>query len=119
MPIFPQRWSARSVALTVLLQCQEKEAFVQELLDQNLKRANLTPADRRLATQLAYGVLRRRGTLDALIQPAVHRERHRVEPWLWEALRLGAFQLALLTHIPRHAALFETVELAADFEIPR
>lgn len=119
MPIFPQRWSARSLALSVLLQCQEKEAFVQELLDQNLKRAALSPADRRLATQLAYGVLRRRATLDALIQPAVHRERHRVEAWLWEALRLGAFQLALLTHIPRHAALFETVELAADFETPR
>lgn len=119
MPIFPQRWSARSLALSVLLQCQEKEAFVQELLDQNLKRAALTPADRRLATQLAYGVLRRRGTLDALIQPAVHRERHRVEAWLWEALRLGTFQLALLTHIPRHAALFETVELAADFGTPR
>jgi 16S rRNA (cytosine967-C5)-methyltransferase len=119
MPIFPQRWSARSLALTVLLQCQEKEAFVQDLLDQNLRRASLSPADRRLATQLAYGVLRRRGTLDALVQPFVHRERHRVEAWLWEALRLGAFQLALLTHIPRHAALFETVELAADFEQPR
>jgi 16S rRNA (cytosine967-C5)-methyltransferase len=119
MPIFPKRWSARSVALSVLLQCQEKEAFVQDLLDQNLKRAALAPADRRLATQLAYGVLRRRATLDALIQPAVHRDRHRVEAWLWEALRLGAFQLALLTHIPRHAALFETVELAADFETPR
>ncbi len=119
MPIFPQRWSARSLALTVLLQCQEKEAFVQDLLDQNLRRANLSAADRRLATQLTYGVLRRRGTLDALIQPFVHRDRHRVEAWLWEALRLGAFQLALLTNIPRHAALFETVELAADFQQPR
>jgi 16S rRNA (cytosine967-C5)-methyltransferase len=119
MPIFPERWSARSLALTVLLQCQEKESFVQDLLDQNLRRANLSPADRRLATQLAYGVLRRRGTLDALVQPFVHRERHRVEAWLWEALRLGAFQVALLTHIPRHAALFETVELAADFQQPR
>jgi 16S rRNA (cytosine967-C5)-methyltransferase len=119
MPIFPKRWSARSLALTVLLQCQEKEAFVQELLDQNLRRANLSGADRRLATQIAYGVLRRRGTLDALLQPFVHRQPQQVEPWLWEALRLGAFQLALLTNIPRHAALFETVELAADFQQPR
>src|SRR5256885_10655863 len=51
--------------------------------------------DRRLATQLVYGVLRRRGTLDTLLRPFVHREPHQVEPWLWEALRLGAFQLLL------------------------
>jgi 16S rRNA (cytosine967-C5)-methyltransferase len=38
---------------------------------------------------------------------------------LWEILRLGAFQLALLTHIPRHAALHETVELAAVFGRPK
>src|SRR5205085_10165821 len=37
---------------------------------------------------------------------------------LWEILRLGAFQLALLTHIPPHAAIFETVELASAFGRP-
>lgn len=116
MPITPQQWNARSLALAVLLQCQEREAFVQDLLDQHIKRAGLGSADRRLATQLVYGVLRRRGTLDALLRPFVHREPHRVEAWLWEALRLGAFQIALLTQVPRHAALYETVELAADFQ---
>ena len=75
--------------------------------------SSLAAADRRLATHLAYGVLRRRGTLDALLRPLVARQPHQVEPWLWDILRLGAFQLALLTHIPPHAALYETVELAA------
>lgn len=73
MTITPQRWNARSLALAVLLQCQEREAFVQDLLDQHIKRAGLGSADRRLATQLVYGVLRRRGTLDALLRPFVHR----------------------------------------------
>jgi 16S rRNA (cytosine967-C5)-methyltransferase len=54
-----------------------------------------------------------------LLRPHVHREPHQVEPWLWEALRLGAFQLLLLTHIPPHAALFETVELAVQRGQPR
>jgi 16S rRNA (cytosine967-C5)-methyltransferase len=97
----------------VLLDVDRHEGFVQEILDRRLPEAGLSPADRRLATQLAYGVLRRRGTLDALVRPLVTRQPHQVEPWLWEALRLGVFQLALLTHIPPHAALNETVELAA------
>src|SRR6185503_4227021 len=42
-----------------------------------------------------------------------------VEPWLGEALLLGVCQLALLTQIPTHAALHETVELAARFGRPR
>jgi 16S rRNA (cytosine967-C5)-methyltransferase len=112
------RHTARSLALQVLLQCRQG-AYVQEALDQNLPPAGLSPVDRRLATQLAYGVLRRRGTLDALLRPLVTRPLHKVEPWLWEALRLGGYQLALLTHIPPHAALNETVELAAQFHRER
>jgi 16S rRNA (cytosine967-C5)-methyltransferase len=108
-----QQPTARTVALQVLWAERQHEAFVQELLDKYLSRAQLGPADRRLATQLAYGVLRRRRTLDTLLRAVVRRQPHQVEPWLWDILRLGAYQLALLSHIPTHAAIYETVELAA------
>jgi 16S rRNA (cytosine967-C5)-methyltransferase len=117
---FPRRSArARGLALSVLLECRKKEAFVQEILDQSLRTSLLAPADRRLVTQLVYGVLRRRGTLDALLRPRVNRQPHHVEPWIWEALRLGAYQLLLLTHVPPHAALNETVELAEFMGAPR
>jgi 16S rRNA (cytosine967-C5)-methyltransferase len=112
--------TARSLALHVLLTCRQGDAFVQEVLDTILTthHSPLTKPDRRLATQLAYGVLRRRGSLDALLRCVVTRQKHEVEPWVWEILRLGAFQLALLTHMPPHAAINETVELAAAFGRP-
>jgi 16S rRNA (cytosine967-C5)-methyltransferase len=113
------RHSPRSLALQVLIDCRRHDAFVQEILDTELSQAGLAPADRRLATQLIYGVLRRRGSLDALLRPLLTRQPHQVEPWLWDTLRLGAFQLALLTHIPPHAAIHETVELAAVYQRPR
>jgi 16S rRNA (cytosine967-C5)-methyltransferase len=94
---------------------------VQEVLDRHLAgegAAHLSDADRRLATQLSYGVLRRRGTLRALLEPLITRPAYKVEPWLWDTLGLGAYQLALLSHIPVHAALNETVELAAAFGRP-
>jgi 16S rRNA (cytosine967-C5)-methyltransferase len=116
---FRGRLTARSLALSVLLTVREGDAFVQEVLDAELRNTHLSPADRRLATTLAYGVLRRRGTLDALLRPLIDRQPHQVEPWLWDALRLGAYQLILLTHVPPHAALNETVELAAQVNVPR
>jgi 16S rRNA (cytosine967-C5)-methyltransferase len=102
----------RGLALRLLLACQGGRTFIQESLNQVLSQVSLPPADRRLVTQLAYGVLRRRGTLDALLRPLSNRPVSRIEPVVWEILRLGAYQLALLTHIPAHAALNETVELA-------
>lgn len=107
--------TARSLALEALLRCRDREALAQDLLDEVFSRHPLSAADRRLATQLVYGVLRRRATLDGLLRPIVTRPVHQVQPWLWETLRLGAFQLALLSHIPPHAALNETVELAETF----
>jgi 16S rRNA (cytosine967-C5)-methyltransferase len=110
--------NARSLALQILLECRKHDAFVQEILDRHLAAHSLSPANRRLVTQLVYGVLRRRGTLRALLEPFVNRPAHKVESWLWDALYLGACQLALLTHVPAHAAVHETVELAGRFGRP-
>ena len=124
LPTFRGRsHNARSLALQVLLDCHKHDAFVQEILDRRLaapagSHRPLADADRRLVTQLVYGVLRRRGTLRALLEPFVNRPAYKVEAWLWDALYLGACQLALLAHIPTHAAVHETVELAVSFGRP-
>jgi 16S rRNA (cytosine967-C5)-methyltransferase len=114
--------TARSLALQVLLDCQHQAGsgtgFVQEHLDQRLIQHPLESADRRLTTQLVYGVLRRRGTLHALLRPLLSRPPDQVEKWLDDVLCLGAFQLVLLTQIPVHAALNETVELAVSYGRP-
>lgn len=72
----------------------------------------LEDADRRLAHELAAGVLRRRTDLDARLQPLVHRGWSSVAPDLRDVLRLGAYQLTALDRIPTHAAVATTVELA-------
>ncbi len=121
-PAYPafngKQHNARTLALQVLGLCRRHDAFLQEILDQQLNIIPLNPADRRLTTQLAYGVLRRRGTLHSLLAPHVSRPQAKVEPWLWDCLYLGAYQLALMKNIPVHAALNETVELANAFGRP-
>jgi 16S rRNA (cytosine967-C5)-methyltransferase len=101
--------SARHLALDVLL---DPRHFAWERLDDALRQTPLSPADRRLATELVYGSLRRRGSLDALVRAHTDRPRDRIADEVWEMLRLGAYQLVYLSHIPTHAAIYETVELA-------
>jgi 16S rRNA (cytosine967-C5)-methyltransferase len=107
----PAPATARGVALAVLLDTRPGD-FAHDRLDDALRHTPLSPADRRLATELVYGTLRRRGSLDALLRALIDRPRERIQPVAWELLRLGAYQLAYLTHVPPHAALYETVELA-------
>jgi 16S rRNA (cytosine967-C5)-methyltransferase len=101
--------TARVVAADVLRRSRQKEAFAAELIES--AGAGLSPQDRRLVVQLVMGVLRRRATLDALVAPFLTRPFRDLHPDTLDLLRLGAFQLAFLTHVPKHAAVHETVEI--------
>jgi 16S rRNA (cytosine967-C5)-methyltransferase len=74
----------------------------------------LTDADRRLAHELAAGVLRGRTGLDRRLAPLVPRGLARVDPALLDVLRLGAYQLTALDRIPPHAAVGTSVALARE-----
>jgi 16S rRNA (cytosine967-C5)-methyltransferase len=111
--------TARAVAVDVLTAARTANAWAAELVDDRLHRTPLSPQDRRFVTQLVFGVIRRTATLDALVRPFVSRPFHEVEPPLVDALRVGAFQLAFLTHVPKHAAVHETVSLAEHLGRPR
>jgi 16S rRNA (cytosine967-C5)-methyltransferase len=104
----------------VLHRSRDRHGFAAELVDEQLGRAAFAnPADRRFVTQLVFGVLRRKGTLDALLRPFIRTPLHAVQPRVWDVLHLGAFQLAFLTHVPKHAAVNETVDLAAYVGSPQ
>ncbi len=118
--------TAREIAADVLHRSRARTGFVGELVDEALAQGDRHPTrpplsllDRRFLTQLVFGVVRRRGTLDALLKPFIRIPFHAVEPRVWDVLHLGAFQLALLTHVPPHAAVNETVELAEYVGAPR
>lgn len=69
---------------------------------------DLHERDRRLAHELAAGVLRQQRVLDGLL------ELRRADPRLHDVLRLGAYQLRYLGRVPPHAAVSTTVALARE-----
>jgi 16S rRNA (cytosine967-C5)-methyltransferase len=70
--------------------------------------AALDPRDRRLAYELAAGVLRRRAALDRAL------DLSRADARLHDVLRLGAYQLWFLSRVPPHAAVSTSVDLARE-----
>jgi 16S rRNA (cytosine967-C5)-methyltransferase len=89
----------------------EQEAYADRALHAEAARLELPPRERALATQLAYGTVQRRATLDHVIAALAKRPTSRLEPAVLAALRLGVFQLAFLDRVPAHAAVAESVAL--------
>lgn len=104
-----RRPDARRVALDVLLRVDEGTPS-DRALDRALRRAGLEAADRALATELVYGVLRRRASLDGMLAQHSRRPIDTLDVGVLAALRLGAYQLRHLDRVPAHAAVDATVE---------
>ncbi|MGQ0804019.1 MAG: 16S rRNA (cytosine(967)-C(5))-methyltransferase RsmB [Actinomycetota bacterium] len=101
--------SARAVALDVLVRV-EAGAYSNLLLPAALRESGLAPRDRSFATDLVYGTLRGRRALDHRLGPALDRSIDALDPPVRAALRLGVYQL--VSGVPAHAAVGETVEVA-------
>jgi 16S rRNA (cytosine967-C5)-methyltransferase len=108
--------ASRRAAYTVLAQVRAGRPF-EAALDRAVRA--LPEADRRLAHELAAGVLRSQTALDERLAPLVPRGWASVAPELKEVLRLGAFQLTALDRVPAHAAVDTSVALAKETGGPR
>ena len=102
---------AREVALAVLRAVDERDAYANLLLPALLAERGLDSRDAALATELAYGTLRGRGSYDAVIAACSTRPLAGIDPPVLDVLRLGAHQL-LATRIGPHAAVSTSVALA-------
>lgn len=87
-----------------------------EPLDAALDRVlgPLPEGDRRLAYEIAAGVLRSRTALDERLAPLVPRGWDGVAAPLRDVLRIGAYQLTALDRVPAHAAVSTSVALARE-----
>ncbi len=111
----------RERALRALLAVDLQQQGSQYALNQALAAdPQLSPADRRLCTELVYGVLRRQRPLDRWIAPACQRGLYDMAPAVLTALRLGAYQLCELQRVPAYAAVDATVEACKSVpEVPQ
>ena len=98
---------ARRAAYAVVRRVLAEGAWADRALHGEAR--DLSPRDRALAKQLAFGTVQRRLTLDHVID---ERTRGRLEPGVRAALQLGLFQLLFLDRVAEHAAIAEAVELA-------
>jgi 16S rRNA (cytosine967-C5)-methyltransferase len=90
----------------------ETGSFTDIVVDRLLSKFELSTVDRHLFTELVNGIVRRKRSLDAIIDQLAKQPAHRQPPDLRQLLRLGLYQLRYLDRIPDSAAVNTTVDLA-------
>lgn len=104
--------NARDVSLEVLIRVEREKSYSNIELNNVLRRAALSPVDRHLATELVYGTLQRRNTLDWILTPFVSKGLNKLDVWVRELMRMSVYQLKYLHKVPNRAVVHEAVEIA-------
>jgi ribosomal RNA small subunit methyltransferase RsmB/transcription antitermination factor NusB len=107
--------TGREAALRALYDVDVKAAYANLALDHHLSGSGLEGRERALATELAYGVTRRRATLDWAIGQVASRPLEKTDPWVRNILREAVYQILYMDRIPPAAAVDQAVELAKQY----
>lgn len=85
------------------------KAYSNIIINEVLSNNELNRADKSLFTELVYGTLKRKYTLDYLLKPFVQTK---LKGWVRQLLWMSIYQYAYLDKIPEHAIIHEAVEIA-------
>ena len=110
------KWdAAREAALKILYEINENGAYSNIALNKYFSAHGFPDRDRAFITELVYGVVKWKLTLDRTVAACSEIRMEKLSPWIKNILRLGTYQLLYLTRVPASAAVNESVNLARRY----
>lgn len=103
--------TARSLALSVLEEVFDQGAYSNIALNKALESSRLSAQDKGLATELVYGTVSRKITLEWYLAHFIE-DREKLDTWVYHLLMLSLYQMLYLDKLPTHAVVNEAVTLA-------
>ncbi len=103
--------SSRYLAVAVLEEIETKEAYSNLLLRKVIDDRDLPKEEVNLLTELVYGVLQRKMTLDYQLEPFIKKQK-KLENWVKQLLRISLYQMNYLDRVPDHAIVNEAANIA-------
>lgn len=105
--------NARQVAVYALDRVLSSGAYSNISLNQVLSETSLSNEDRGLATNIFYGVLQHKLTLEYWLEPFVKDKK--LDSWVRTLLLTAIFQMQYLDRVPTFAIVNESIQVAKDF----
>ncbi|MFD1038037.1 16S rRNA (cytosine(967)-C(5))-methyltransferase RsmB [Virgibacillus byunsanensis] len=104
-------YQLREAIVDILVRIEQDSGYSHLLIDHELKSRKINPKDEGLLTEVVYGTMQRKITLDFYLEDFLNPKK-KLEPWVRMLLRMSVYQSVFLDKIPDHAIIHEAVEIA-------
>lgn len=106
----------RGIAVNILNRVERTDAYLEKLLDNELKNHEVTAQDKALLYEIVHGVVRWMGRLDWILSGFYKGQFSKAIPVLKNALRVALYQILFLDKVPEYAAVNEAVEFVKKLQ---
>ncbi|WP_026906067.1 16S rRNA (cytosine(967)-C(5))-methyltransferase RsmB [Paucisalibacillus globulus] len=105
------KYLLRNTIIDILLRIEQDSGYSHLLINHEIKSKHISPKDEGLLTEIVYGTIQRKMTLDFFINSFINQKK-KLEPWVYMLLRMSVYQMVYLDKVPDHAIIHEGVEIA-------
>lgn len=102
--------NARALAVKIIIRCERSDAYLDKLIDSELRNNELNDLDKALLNELAHGVIRWLRRLDWFLNGFYRGQYEKCLSDVKNAMRVALYQIIFLNKIPYSAAVNESVE---------
>lgn len=107
--------NTRKVALDVLNKVLSHDGYSNIVLGKNLKDKSIDVKDKALITEIVYGTIKYKYSIDIIIKKFLKTNIKKINPGVLNILRMSIYQIRYLDKIPDFAAVNEGVNLAKKY----
>jgi len=108
--------SPRGLAVRVLSRIEQTDAYLDKLLESEMRVSALDTRDRRLLTEIATGVVRWQRRLDWVLRQYYRGDYDRCTRIVRNAMRVALYQILHLDRVPVSAAVNESVSIVKGID---
>ncbi|MBP1950713.1 16S rRNA (cytosine(967)-C(5))-methyltransferase RsmB [Virgibacillus litoralis] len=104
-------YQVRKAIVDLLLRIEQDSGYSHLLINNEIKSRKIEPKDESLLTEIVYGTIQRKLTLDYYLGAFIDKKK-KIQPWVRMVLRMSVYQMTFLNKVPDHAVIHEAVEIA-------
>ncbi|MCP3761946.1 16S rRNA (cytosine(967)-C(5))-methyltransferase RsmB [Domibacillus sp. A3M-37] len=101
--------NVREIALDLIDTVEKSGSYSNLMLNNAIEKNNISGRDTALLTEITYGTIQRKLTLDFYLAPFLKKKPER---WVHNLLRLSLYQMVYLDKVPERAVIHEAVNIA-------
>lgn len=106
----------RGLAVKILNRIDRTDAYLDKMLDSELKYSELSSQDKALLYEIVHGVIRWLGRIDWILTGFYKGQFSKCIPNVKNAMRVALYQVLFLDKIPHYAAVNEAVDFVKKIQ---